>query len=629
MHMVHYVEIIMNEIESGSSNPAAPPSLDVARAALLRDFPLQTFLAAVDPSTPERTLWRLARAQGSRMLMQEFDIAAAQADALLVEPSGGTAKRRARRLSEALRAGPTAEDIVDAIVKQRQRGGADSHRYLFRNQLFPTDRALFEHLQEQCGLTLGYRTFCSRLNAYKADRPVDAATRAVAIDEAFVSSCERRPNVGAANVETHPVRVVDTAGQVLGTYRNGRRLREAAAGLLQEAPAQSASERQFARNFRALCTAKRADADGVLAITLDELAGLVGPLPKTLPCDALLQRIDAYQQEHHVALAISREDACTRYVGKQTKLPWRCLTDPGHGVYDKAVDKLDQGCPGCSEEGRLAQRRRPGYDNARRYIEEVVGGRLVTPFEEYKSCRQALSIVDKDGIPYRRSMDSLRRNPFLVPKSAMELCMRLILWHATGYEFRNAKPAFLRGLEYDNYCAELNLNVECDGVQHHKFTRKFHRTEADFRHQQERDRRKDALSRDHGIRNLRAPYTLFPFADEEAADRHVDDAVIIQNVCAFLAEQKIGIDLLPTSEVIAALAGKLVAAVNARSHQRCKQLCQQRNGHLLEIRDRRVRYHCHFCQAVHKQGVSNLMTGHVAAACKHAAVVRALLAAQT
>jgi hypothetical protein len=66
--------------------------------------------------------------------------------------------------------------------------------------------------------------------------------------------------------------------------------------------------------------------------------------------------------------------------------------------------------------------------------------------------------------------------------------------------FIKCRPAWLEGLELDLYCAELNLAVEFNGIQHYRFTPYFHKTEEDFRAQLRRDSRKAEICRARGIR---------------------------------------------------------------------------------------------------------------------------------
>ena len=71
--------------------------------------------------------------------------------------------------------------------------------------------------------------------------------------------------------------------------------------------------------------------------------------------------------------------------------------------------------------------------------------------------------------------------------------------------FTKVRPNFLinpktnRNLELDLYNAELRIAIEYNGIQHYKFTNRFHKTYGDFRRQQERDALKQQLSKENDI----------------------------------------------------------------------------------------------------------------------------------
>ena len=84
-----------------------------------------------------------------------------------------------------------------------------------------------------------------------------------------------------------------------------------------------------------------------------------------------------------------------------------------------------------------------------------------------------------------------------------------------GRPFVSVRPDFLRwrtgrNLELDLYNDELRLAVEYDGAMHRTFQPAFHRTFADFRYQQEKDKWKTERCREVGITLIRVPDTV-PF----------------------------------------------------------------------------------------------------------------------
>ena len=59
---------------------------------------------------------------------------------------------------------------------------------------------------------------------------------------------------------------------------------------------------------------------------------------------------------------------------------------------------------------------------------------------------------------------------------------------------------------FDFYLPEQNILCECDGIQHYKFSKKFHKSRQDFLKAQERDRKKNSYALSHNIPLYRIPY---------------------------------------------------------------------------------------------------------------------------
>lgn len=59
---------------------------------------------------------------------------------------------------------------------------------------------------------------------------------------------------------------------------------------------------------------------------------------------------------------------------------------------------------------------------------------------------------------------------------------------------------------FDFFLPEQNILCECDGIQHYKFSKKFHKSRQDFLKAQERDRRKNSYALAHKIPLYRIPY---------------------------------------------------------------------------------------------------------------------------
>jgi hypothetical protein len=102
---------------------------------------------------------------------------------------------------------------------------------------------------------------------------------------------------------------------------------------------------------------------------------------------------------------------------------------------------------------------------------------------------------------------------------------RQILEKIFRKEFPKQRPVWLknytgRNLEIDCYNEELNLGLEYHGKQHYIWPNSWMETEEDFKKQQQRDKRKIKLCKEHGIDLIIVPYTvhyddLYTFIIEE------------------------------------------------------------------------------------------------------------------
>ena len=62
---------------------------------------------------------------------------------------------------------------------------------------------------------------------------------------------------------------------------------------------------------------------------------------------------------------------------------------------------------------------------------------------------------------------------------------------------------------YDFYIPSMNILIECDGEQHFRYTKNFHKKKSDFTKAQERDRLKNSYALARGIKLYRIPYWEF------------------------------------------------------------------------------------------------------------------------
>ena len=100
-----------------------------------------------------------------------------------------------------------------------------------------------------------------------------------------------------------------------------------------------------------------------------------------------------------------------------------------------------------------------------------------------------------------------------IPKKNETRC-RMIMEQLFKAPFTSVRPDFLKhpstgkNLELDGYNEALGVAFEYQGIQHRVFHPRFHKTQDDFRKQQERDAYKKQVCEDLGIRLLEIPDTV-------------------------------------------------------------------------------------------------------------------------
>lgn len=83
-----------------------------------------------------------------------------------------------------------------------------------------------------------------------------------------------------------------------------------------------------------------------------------------------------------------------------------------------------------------------------------------------------------------------------------------------GCKFPRVRPDFLqnsttgRNLELDCYNEEIKIACEYNGLQHYKFTPKYHKNYKDFQKQKDRDTLKRILCKRKGVTLITVPYWI-------------------------------------------------------------------------------------------------------------------------
>lgn len=124
----------------------------------------------------------------------------------------------------------------------------------------------------------------------------------------------------------------------------------------------------------------------------------------------------------------------------------------------------------------------------------------------------------KSYIPYFKYLNSIDYKSLVKPRTIKnrkihETKCRQIIESIYKKPFPSTRPDWLKNhtnknLELDMYNEELKLAIEYDGEQHYKYSPFFHKSEKDFIKQKERDKLKEDICKQKGIRLIRIPYTV-------------------------------------------------------------------------------------------------------------------------
>lgn len=77
----------------------------------------------------------------------------------------------------------------------------------------------------------------------------------------------------------------------------------------------------------------------------------------------------------------------------------------------------------------------------------------------------------------------------------------------------------------DGYFPDLKLAIEYDGLQHYKYVEYFDRSYEDFVKRQQRDKLKDELCKQNGVKLIRIRYDE-PLTEEYLKQKLIDNGII-------------------------------------------------------------------------------------------------------
>ena len=185
------------------------------------------------------------------------------------------------------------------------------------------------------------------------------------------------------------------------------------------------------------------------------------------------------------------------------RLKWRCKE--GH-VFERYIQFVVTGrwCNTC-----YIDRVKHTIEDCQKVAEKNGGKCLST--EYVQSLDYGLIWECKEGHQWNASFSNVHNNGTWCPNCSSpyrsEALAREILEEETGYQWVKIRPKWLKGLELDGYCKELNTAFEYQGEQHYRYVPHFHRNgEEDFHNQQKRDKAKVRRAKRKGVKIIFIPY---------------------------------------------------------------------------------------------------------------------------
>lgn len=200
---------------------------------------------------------------------------------------------------------------------------------------------------------------------------------------------------------------------------------------------------------------------------------------------------------------------------------------PIHGEFEQTLGshKMGHGCAQCEFE-KNGDRSRKSLDTFVAESREIHGDKYDYSKVEYMSNFIKVTIICMEHGEFAMTPSSHIHQGSSCPScsnfKSENLCRRIIQT-LTGRQFIKIRPPFLKGLELDGYCEELNLAFEYQGKQHYYYIPHFHRNGIrDLISQNLRDKIKKILCDKTGIRLITIPYS-YSFMDVDKLRCYIEN----------------------------------------------------------------------------------------------------------
>lgn len=140
-----------------------------------------------------------------------------------------------------------------------------------------------------------------------------------------------------------------------------------------------------------------------------------------------------------------------------------------------------------------------------------------SPFEiSPRSLKKYKFICEKCGKEFERALNNMTRfdngvvclecNSSQLEYKTKEILIKYNIEYKIQVEYNGLIGLKGGNLSYDFYLPNYNFLIECQGIQHEKFTKGLHKTKKDFEKQLEHDKRKKQYAKEHNINLLEIWY---------------------------------------------------------------------------------------------------------------------------
>lgn len=195
----------------------------------------------------------------------------------------------------------------------------------------------------------------------------------------------------------------------------------------------------------------------------------------------------------------------SKYNGRSGEVNIKCET---HGIFTQLAGNhlLGEGCYQCGKESMIEKEKLSTNEFITR-SNKSHGNRYDYSEVLYVNGKTKVNIICKvHGKFSQKPNDHMRGQgcPNCARNKSESMAIS-IMEEIMGCKFEKIKPYFLDGLELDGYNENYKLAIEYNGIQHEQRQKHWHKTEEDFKKQQERDKKKIRLCDENNITLIIVP----------------------------------------------------------------------------------------------------------------------------